>query len=368
MLQRDAKELLRWYDRCKRPLPWRRTTDPYAVLVSEIMLQQTTVAAVIPKYEQWMARFPDVEQLARSEADEVMRYWSGLGYYQRARRLRQAAEAVCELGGFPLDYDGLLKLPGVGPYTAAAVASICHRQPVLAVDTNVIRVLFRYYGLPAPGTDRKALKELHSHIREVWDWAEPGDLNQAMMELGASLCSIRAPKCRECPVRRGCRARASEGGPEGYPLPGEKKRAKTTSGRALVLREMGTEHVLTVQGTTLGLLAELHQPPLLFAESAAPWEDRLLHALGHLGCSEPMQSGHLKYSISGRRLELEVGLWELHSEAIAEIMSLLKEEGLRPALYQPGQERSVPISTLTRKALKTVWGSPSIAPLRDKKN
>lgn len=368
MLQRDAQDLLSWYKREKRPLPWRRNTDPYAVLVSEIMLQQTTVAAVVPKYEQWMARFPDVEQLARSEADEVLRYWSGLGYYQRARRLHRAAEAVCELGGFPLDFDGLLKLPGVGPYTAAAVASICHGQPVLAVDTNVVRVLFRYYGILAPAIDRKALGDLHSHIREVWDWAEPGDLNQALMELGASLCSIRAPQCRVCPVRRGCRARTSEQSPEGYPLPSEKKRAKLTPGRALVLREEGTERVLTVKGTTLGLLAELHQPPLLFAESSAPWEDQLLEAMELFGCGQPVQLGRLKYGISGRRLDLEVGLWDLEPGVAKAIMSLLKEAGLRPALYQPGLEPSVPISTLTRKALRTVWENPSVAPLQDRKN
>jgi A/G-specific adenine glycosylase len=204
--------LLRWYRRSRRDLPWRRTRDPYAIWVSEVMLQQTQVATVLPYYRRFMKRFPDPTSLARAPEERVLAVWSGLGYYRRARALHAAARQVVERHGgrLPADPGALLQLPGVGRYTAGAIASIAFdlREPVL--DGNVRRVLSRV--LADPGDDRR----LWAVAAELADGPRPGDLNQALMELGALVCTPRAPDCAACPLARRCRARAG-GRPEGYP-------------------------------------------------------------------------------------------------------------------------------------------------------
>jgi A/G-specific adenine glycosylase len=182
----DAAPLLGWYDAVKRPLPWRATRDPYAILVSEVMLQQTQAARVVPYYERFLARFADAAALAAAEPADVLALWSGLGYNRRALALQRAAAVVAERG-WPAD---LTDLPGVGPYTAAAVASFAFGARVATVDTNWRRVVERFGSAPAP---------------------EP-EVNQAMMELGATVCTARRPLCGACPVRRGCAA-AAAGGP-----------------------------------------------------------------------------------------------------------------------------------------------------------
>jgi A/G-specific adenine glycosylase len=186
--------LLRWYARVRRPLPWRFTRDPYSLLVSEVMLQQTQAARVVPYYEAFLARFPDVGALAAAPAAEVLRAWSGLGYNRRALALRAAAREVAA-HGWP---DDLRALPGVGPYTAAAVASFAWDAQVAAVDTNVRRVVERWDG---------AAREPRALAERVGELLPPGraaEFNQAMMELGATVCRPRRPDCGACPVRRGC--------------------------------------------------------------------------------------------------------------------------------------------------------------------
>ena len=183
--------LLDWYSRVARPLPWRATRDPYALLVSEVMLQQTQAARVVPYYEAFLARFPDAATLAAAPARAVLEAWSGLGYNRRALALQRAAQIVAERG-WP---DDLTELPGVGPYTAAAVGSFAWDQQEAAVDTNVRRVLRRHGG---EGVDVAA------RAAELLPAGRAAEFNQAMMELGATVCRPRAPRCGECPVRRGC--------------------------------------------------------------------------------------------------------------------------------------------------------------------
>jgi len=194
--------LLRWYERNRRALPWRETREPYAVWVSEIMLQQTRVNAVLGHYQRFLQRFPDVRALAAAREADVLAAWSGLGYYRRARMMHAAAkQVVAEYGGdFPATYDALRGLPGIGRYTAAAIASIAGNEPRAVVDGNVERVVARLAGRVVP-------------TPQVWDFAErvldvkrPGDFNQAMMELGALVCTPVGPRCGECPVREFCRA------------------------------------------------------------------------------------------------------------------------------------------------------------------
>ncbi len=200
--------LLAWYDAHARDLPWRESRDPYRVWLSEIMLQQTRVAAVIAHYHEFLRRFPTVEKLARAREASVLAAWSGLGYYRRARMLHAAAKVVVrELGGkFPSTAEGLLELPGVGRYTAAAIASIAFGKAVAVVDGNVERVLQRFSGRRLAGED-------FWRAAEEWlDRGRPGDFNQAMMELGATVCTPRAPACLTCPVVELCATRGEIAG------------------------------------------------------------------------------------------------------------------------------------------------------------
>jgi len=201
--------ILRWYRREKRDLPWRRTTDPYAIWVSEAMLQQTTVAAVIPYWERFLRRFPDVATLAAGREEDVLAVWSGLGYYRRARALRQGAIAVMERHGgrVPDDAEALLGLPGIGRYTAGAIASVAFGREAPVVDGNVKRVFSRLFAIRG-GAGAAAERAYWSIAETLVRGARPGDWNQAVMELGATVCTPRAPRCDVCPVATRCRARA----------------------------------------------------------------------------------------------------------------------------------------------------------------
>ncbi|MBX7112705.1 MAG: A/G-specific adenine glycosylase [Myxococcaceae bacterium] len=216
--------LLQWFDRHQRDLPWRRTSDPYAIWLSEIMLQQTQVSTVVPYWERFFERFPNVRALAAAPLDDVLGLWRGLGYYSRARLLHRAAQAVVsEHGGhFPPTAEELRALPGFGRYTAGAVASIAFEEEAPLVDGNVARVFSRWFAIEGPPGD-KAREEL------LWRYAEacvkgerPGDWNQAVMELGATVCVKHAPLCLLCPVSAHCQAR-KEG--REHALPPARRRA-----------------------------------------------------------------------------------------------------------------------------------------------
>src|SRR6187397_2152045 len=197
--------LLAWYRRAARDLPWRRTRDPYLVWVSEVMLQQTTVRAVTPYYERFTRLFPTVAALAAAREEDVLGAWSGLGYYHRARNLMRGARHVLDHheGRFPRTLEAALAVPGVGLYTASAVLSIAHGVPLPVVDGNVRRVLARLRALRGPRWRRDG--PYYNLAEEVLDPDSPGDWNQALMELGAVLCTPRRPACPACPVRAGCR-------------------------------------------------------------------------------------------------------------------------------------------------------------------
>ncbi len=203
------RNLLAWFDVQKRNLPWRRTGDPWAILVSEIMLQQTRVETVIPYYERFLERFPSAQDFARATPDEVLTAWAGLGYYSRARNLQRAAAEIAAAGSFPGDYDGIRKLPGVGSYTAAAVASIAFQLPHAALDGNIARVVARYTEFEGDIKKPASRAHLQQVVDRSLDRARPGDYNQALMELGAVICTPRDPRCLVCPVAAGCRARAA---------------------------------------------------------------------------------------------------------------------------------------------------------------
>jgi A/G-specific adenine glycosylase len=203
------RALLGWFTRHRRDLPWRRTPDPYRIWVSEIMLQQTRAAAAIPYYERFLKRFPNVEALARAPEAALLECWSGLGYYSRARNLRLAAQQIVHerSGRWPESSREWEKLPGVGPYTAAAVASIAFGEKSAVLDGNVARVMARLTNHSGDIRSPRVRQELRERAQEFLDPRQPGEFNQGAMELGATLCLPRRPQCGECPVARWCEAR-----------------------------------------------------------------------------------------------------------------------------------------------------------------
>ena len=251
-----ARALLAWYDESFRDLPWRRDTDAYRVWVSEVMLQQTRVETVVPRYDRWLARFPTLGALADAELDDVLAEWEGLGYYSRARNLHAAARVVRDaLGGrIPDTAGGLRELPGVGAYTAGAIASIAYDRPEPAVDTNARRVLARLFDLAEPTATR-----LRERAEAIIPASRPGDFNQALMELGATVCVPRAPRCAECPLADECLALARGTVAE---RPARSARAAIPEfaiGVALALAPSG--RTLFVRRAERGLLAGLWQFP-----------------------------------------------------------------------------------------------------------
>ncbi|MSU35158.1 MAG: A/G-specific adenine glycosylase [Pedosphaera sp.] len=214
-VQVAVRRLLGWFRGVARDLPWRRTRDPYGIWISEVMLQQTQVKTVVPYWERWMQRLPDIRALATASEEPVLKLWEGLGYYSRARNLLRAAREIMTRhdGRFPEEFKLVLQLPGIGRYTAGAICSIAFNQPTPIVDGNIIRVLTRYYGIAGDPKSRKINADLW---RRAETWVQTAavvgkskgracsDLNQAMMELGAMLCTPTGPRCNDCPLRTGC--------------------------------------------------------------------------------------------------------------------------------------------------------------------
>ena len=233
-----SRLLLVWYARGHRDLPWRNARDPYAILVSEIMLQQTRAQAVIPYYRRFLERFPNVSALAAAAENDVLALWSGLGYYSRARNLRLAAQQIAAAGGFPRDYAAIRALPGIGDYTAAAVGSIAFDLPYAVLDGNVLRVVARVEN-DASDISAGRTRQRFREIAQQWlDAREPGHFNQALMELGATVCLPRNPLCLVCPLAECCRAR-QEGTAAQLPVKLRKTEPVRLSGVLLVVRHRG---------------------------------------------------------------------------------------------------------------------------------
>jgi len=296
--------LLAWYRRFSRDLPWRRTRDPYAIWVSETMLQQTRVETVVPYFERFLRQLPDVASLAEAPEEQVLALWSGLGYYRRARMLHAAAKTVAgQLGGqLPQEPEQLRRLQGIGAYTAGAMASIAFGKRAALVDGNVARVLSRLFALEH---DVKSA----DGIAAVWAVAEglmsvvdgpPGDWNQALMELGATVCTPGEPHCGECPISAGCQGRALGIAAR---LPRASPKTKPLRRRRVALVVASAEHVVLARRRKEGLFGGLWEPPGAEGDDPGPLAAQLGVAARRI---RPV--GRVVHVLSHRRLEIQVSM------------------------------------------------------------
>ncbi len=353
-----AAALLAWYDRDRRDLPWRalpgEPADPYKVWLSEIMLQQTTVAAVKPYFLGFLTRWPNVGLLAQASGEEVMRAWSGLGYYSRARNLHACAKIVAgsRKGKFPDTEAGLRCLPGIGPYTAAAVAAIAFGRPVAAIDGNAERVLARLYAISTPLP--AARSEIRAKAAAMVPVERPGDFAQAMMDLGAVICSPRHPSCDICPLRKFCRGHAS-GCPESLPRKVPRRERPLRRGAAFFVRRRDGA-VLVRTRSSQGLLGGMTEIP------GTGWETLLDAALA--ARQAPVEASYRKldrqvahaFSHFHLRLDIyvaEVASWRrapmgyrfvperrLDKEAFPSVMRKIIE-AVRQTLERPAAKRAL---------------------------
>lgn len=313
-----AGRLLDWYDRHRRDLPWRappgQRPDPYHVWLSEIMLQQTTVQAAVPYFRDFIARWPSMRSLAAADIDDVMAAWAGLGYYARARNLHKCAQTVAAWRGgrLPEDEDALRKLPGIGEYTAAAIAAIAFDRPAVVVDGNVERVVARLFAVAEPLPRAKA--ELKRLAATLTPRHRPGDYAQAMMDLGATICTPRAPACGICPRMGACRARA-DGIAETLPAKEAKPERPTRRGVAFwALRRDGA--VLLRRRPPEGLLGGMTEFPTT-AWRAEPWDAAEAVAQAPLKAQWQPLTGLVRHTFSHFHLELTVMAARVGDGAVA---------------------------------------------------
>ena len=263
LIKQDVEKLLTWYQQNKRDLPWRQNTDPYRVWISEIMAQQTRISAVIPYFNRFVQRVPDVFSLANLPQDELMKLWEGLGYYSRARNLQAAAKVIVDQYGgvFPSDYDSILSLPGIGEYTASAIGSISFDIPAPVVDGNVLRVFCRYLNDFSDIASPKTKKNMCSFLQNVIPHHCPGEFNQAVMELGALICAPNSiPACDICPLQNGCLALKNNNWDM---LPVKSAKSTRKEENYTIVLVCCDDQILLKKRKSSGLLADLYQYVML---------------------------------------------------------------------------------------------------------
>jgi A/G-specific adenine glycosylase len=350
-----SRTLLRWYDRHRRDLPWRAApgerAEPYRVWLSEVMLQQTTVKTVVPYYLKFLARWPDVRALADAPREDVLAAWAGLGYYARARNLHACARQVArDLGGvFPDTEDALRALPGIGAYTAAAIAAIAFGRRASPVDGNIERVMARHFAVATPLPDAKA--ELAALAKTLTPTRRAGDFAQALMDLGAKVCTPKSPDCPACPIRSSCRAKADNIDPTILPRRGAKTSKLKRYAVAFVILNKDLE-ILLRKRNEKGLLGGMTEVP------STPWTSTMWSdeaALAHAPVAASWKVIHKKLNhvfthfdidIKVMRAEIEKpiqldGFWrarrDLHAEALPSIM-----RKITALAWAPNEERSKP--------------------------
>ena len=339
--RRIRRALLRWYDRHRRDLPWRRTRNPYAIWVAETMLQQTQVNTVIPYYQRFLAALPTIEALAESRREKIMALWSGLGYYRRALNLQSAANAILrEHGGrLPRAFGALRALPGIGDYTAGALMSIAFRRRYPALDGNARRVLGRLLGL-------KPERELRRSAATLVPVSRPGDFNQALMELGSSLCLPRNPLCPQCPVRACCAARQL--GIVHRLFSPRKNSTRKIDWPLAVIQKDGK--ILLRRRPAGGILAGLWELPGGESRSGESLKAALKRHLDGIGAIVVAESaaGIVRHSITDRNIRAPVYRCRYRGKPLA--------ADRRWRWFAFSALDNIPLSTMSRKALQLVIG------------
>lgn len=343
------QKLLGWYDEAARDLPWRQTRDPYAIWVSEVMLQQTRVETVIPYYERFLASFPTPSVLAEADEDTVLSHWSGLGYYRRARLLHSGVrEVVAKYGGkVPEDAEARRTLPGVGRYTAGAIGSIAFDKEEPIVDGNVTRVLARLFRINTPVGSSVTSKRLWEEAARLVPGARPGAFNQALMELGATVCTPKQPRCASCPVAEDCEARA-RGEVDSLPVPRVRKAPSEIELAAVVAtRGRGTEQRVWLVRSEESLFAGLWGLPMVARSDSHAHDPRgALRDAGISALLDREPTGQVEHVLTHRRMRIEV--FRARRARAAESKS-------RRAFSTDDLEK-VGVSTLTKKILAAGLG------------
>ena len=363
------RELLGWFRQFQRDLPWRRTSDPYRIWLSEIMLQQTRVAAAIPYYERFLQRFPDVHSLAVAPQEEVLRLWSGLGYYSRARNLQKAAQEIAakHKGQFPARLEDALALPGIGKYTAAAILSIAFNQKQAVLDGNVARVLARLQAIRGNLQESKRWKELQKTADGLLEPKSRGDWNQAMMELGATLCTPKSPQCLLCPAAQYCEGRKL-GIAESLP----EKRKK----RATVEVTLAAAVFTDKKGQTLLLPPPKHSKEKASADHVPALVSKMWHFPTLSVTGEP--AGNLLAFLRRLFLGVQNREWQLlpagkvrHTVTYRAITILPFLIGLKALPRAAGAKlvplsdiSRLPVSNLTRKVARAALAAAALAPAK----
>lgn len=315
-----SKTLINWYSVNKRNLPWRETKNPYFIWLSEIILQQTKVKQGLPYYEAFVEQFPTVFDLAKADESEVLKLWQGLGYYSRARNLHFTAKYIVnELNGkFPDTYKGLLKLKGVGDYTASAIASICYDEPTAVVDGNVYRVLSRYFGIDTPINSTKGTKEFKALAQELIDVKDPATFNQAIMEFGATQCRPKNPDCMFCPFQEKCIA-YNKGSVGALPVKLKKTKVKQRYFNFLVFLSEDKQTVLEKRESK-GIWQNLYQFPLIETDGNIKHDDFLKLIKSHSNIKDSLFELH-QYNDTPKihklsHQHLNTTFWIVHIEKV----------------------------------------------------
>jgi A/G-specific adenine glycosylase len=367
---RDA--LLAWYGHSGRDLPWRHHEgDAYRVIVSELMLVQTTVSAVIPYYHRFLERFPTVADLAAADEADVLKQWEGLGYYRRARHLHSLARAVVQDHGgqFPRDEAGLLALPGVGRYIAGAVRSFAFNQPAPILEANTIRLIARLIGLTETVEQTASQKRLWAQAAERVDPARPGDFNQAMMDLGATICTPKEPRCLICPVQAFCKA-AEVGIAETIPVRAAKAPPKLGEELALIITRPTDGTILMMNRTDKGLWANFWELPTFTTGGADPARradagfacqchadlNGLVEAILGLSIAEarPLGEKPIRYGVTTHKMTLH--LYQADLKGPASSPPITPSGWCRAEFLRADQLALCTLSTAQRQALAR-WGS-----------
>jgi A/G-specific adenine glycosylase len=344
----QAQALLDWYRKNARALPWRQTRDPYAIWVSEVMLQQTRVDTAIPYYRRFLERFPSIRTLADASDDLVRSTWSGLGYYRRARMLHQAAKDVVAAGGeLPRSPEELMRLPGFGPYTAAAVGSIAFGVPVAVVDGNVERVTSRLAAISDDPKSAQGRRQVEAVAQSLLVESSAGDSNQALMELGATVCLPRKPRCENCPLADGCLA-FRRGEAEGFPRLRPRSPARAVRLVAIVLEQPDLGVWLRRRSDSEALLPGKWEPPWIEIAPRARVTDAIRRAFP--GVVASVRLGTVRHTMTTRRYAVDV--WRAQPDGSAS--GWVGESASRFVL--PAELERLPTSALALKVLALASG------------